>query len=530
MRKPLKYLAFITGGILLIPALLINLDAVNIFMGVDEATRALPAMEMIINGNYVTPTILGDFYYNKPPLFNWISAGLFSLFGYSEFILRLPTVLSFIGFGYSIYFFVSKEYGKYTGALTAFMFLTFGRLLFWETYLGYIDTTFSWVVYLSFMSIIYFYKREKMLQLFLVSWILIAIAFMLKGLPAIVFQGLTLAGFFIVERKFLKLFSWQSIVGGLSFIIICGTYYLVYSQYNSLENVFSTLWAQSSKRTVADVSWIRSVKHFWKFPQEVFYHFLPGTLLVIFLFGTRLFKCLKNDAFLRFNFWVFVINIPIYWASPDFYPKYIMALMPLILTVMVKSYLDDLGKDGIRSKIANWFFFGITALFTLAFPASNFFPQLNHPKMSILITLLLFAVAAFATWKSWVNKKQSLAWLTVILILGRIFFDIYVWPLRVNEFTKFEEEAKQVAKIVKDKGVQIYKKESWAYGTYLHITLETGKIVSNENNDPKPDSFYITGEYGEQDLTKRGTEFETLLEFTDPQDKKPIKLIKTKSK
>ena len=155
---------YATGGILLIIALLINLGRINIFMAVDEATRGLVALEMMISGNYVTPTIYGDFYYNKPPLFPWILVVFFKLFGMSEMVLRLPTVLSLIGFGFTIYYFVSREMGKQAGIITAFLFVTLGRLLFWESLLGYIDTTFSWVIYTMLMVVIYHFRRKQYLQ------------------------------------------------------------------------------------------------------------------------------------------------------------------------------------------------------------------------------------------------------------------------------------------------------------------------------------------------------------------------------
>ena len=38
----------------------------------DEAIRSLVALEMKLSGNLITPTLHGEYYYNKPPLYNWI--------------------------------------------------------------------------------------------------------------------------------------------------------------------------------------------------------------------------------------------------------------------------------------------------------------------------------------------------------------------------------------------------------------------------------------------------------------------------
>jgi len=179
---------YIIGVILLIPALLINLGKLNIFMAVDEATRALVALEMMISKNFIVPTINGEFYYHKPPLFPWILVVLYKLFGISEFVLRLPSALSLIGLGCTVFYFVSRALGKQTGIITAFLTVTAGRILFWESLLGYLDITFSWIVYTGIMFVIKFFRERKFLHLFIVSYFFMTLGFFMKGLPAIVFQ------------------------------------------------------------------------------------------------------------------------------------------------------------------------------------------------------------------------------------------------------------------------------------------------------------------------------------------------------
>ena len=57
---------------LFFPAYLINLNMVQMIR--DEAIRAIVAFEMIQSGDFITPTIGGEPYLMKPPLFNWILA------------------------------------------------------------------------------------------------------------------------------------------------------------------------------------------------------------------------------------------------------------------------------------------------------------------------------------------------------------------------------------------------------------------------------------------------------------------------
>jgi len=94
--------------IISIPAFFLNLGLLPLMT--DEPTRALVDLEMMLEGNYITPKIAGEYYYNKPPLFNWIQIAFIKVGGFNNFVLRLPTILSLIGFAATIYYFVQKEY------------------------------------------------------------------------------------------------------------------------------------------------------------------------------------------------------------------------------------------------------------------------------------------------------------------------------------------------------------------------------------------------------------------------------------
>ncbi len=56
-----------------------------------------PALNMIHHGHWLVPRAFGEIWVTKPPLLNWITAGLFGVFGFSEFAARLPAAASAIG-------------------------------------------------------------------------------------------------------------------------------------------------------------------------------------------------------------------------------------------------------------------------------------------------------------------------------------------------------------------------------------------------------------------------------------------------
>jgi 4-amino-4-deoxy-L-arabinose transferase-like glycosyltransferase len=226
---------------------LINLGLLPLFA--DEPTRANVAMEMIFSKNYAVPTVGGEYYYNKPPLYNWILAGFYLIGGsFSEFITRLPAVIPMFLFALTIY--ITVEYflkSKQVAALSGLFFLVNGRMLIYDSMLGHIDIFYSWLTYISFMGIFYFYQRKEWLYLFLFSYVITSLTFLAKGLPSIVFQGFTILALLIYTKHLKKLFSWQHIASGLICILIIAAYFFNYYRYNpNLEGYFSTIWDQSS--------------------------------------------------------------------------------------------------------------------------------------------------------------------------------------------------------------------------------------------------------------------------------------------
>jgi 4-amino-4-deoxy-L-arabinose transferase-like glycosyltransferase len=244
--------------LLLFPALLINLGLYP--FNLDEATRAIVAMEMKFSGDYIVPTINGELYYNKPPLFNWIQLLFVNSTGkMEEWVFRLPVVVSLLGFGLTIFFTLEKELGSRVSLLAALAVITSGRILFYDSFKGLIDITFSWVIYLNFWTIYNNFSKKRYFRLFALSWFLTALGFMLKGMPSLVFQGITLLVYYLSERSFRKLFSIQHLAGILIFITFVGGYLLLYNQGNSLSQYIGNLWNESIIRTPVDSSFLKTL-------------------------------------------------------------------------------------------------------------------------------------------------------------------------------------------------------------------------------------------------------------------------------
>jgi 4-amino-4-deoxy-L-arabinose transferase-like glycosyltransferase len=78
---------------LVLGLLVFRLGAVPL-VGPDEPRYTRVAVEMHRAGEWVRPTLQGEPWLEKPPLFYWLAGGAFSILGETEAAARLPSVLA----------------------------------------------------------------------------------------------------------------------------------------------------------------------------------------------------------------------------------------------------------------------------------------------------------------------------------------------------------------------------------------------------------------------------------------------------
>lgn len=483
---------YILALILLVPALLSNLGLLAFID--DEGIRSLVALEMELSGNWITPTLHGDFYYKKPPLFNWILGAWYQITGQiNEFHARVPTAAILLGYATSIFAVLRPKYGTKFAFLSAFMLITCGRVLFWESMLSLIDMTFSWVMFMVFMVIYHFMEKERYWLLFLLSYILAALGFMLKGLPAIVFQGLTLLMYFIYCRQFKKLFSLAHLLGGLVFVAIVGGYYAIYDQYNSLENVFATLFTESSKRTAANFSVGDTIGHLIAFPFELIYHFLPWTLLVLAFLKKDALALIRKDRFITFCLLAFGANIWIYWISPEVYPRYFLMLMPLVFISSL--YLFDFHKkeNTLVYRLIDRLLLVICILLSLASWAPLFVDAIQFIPHLVPKTLLGVVLLSGATIGYFYKKEQRFIYLVLFLLGFRILFNFFVLPHRnADDYGDVvRKQAQYLGKTYQDQELYVYKDLLMEPALSFYMTNAREDIIPIKYQDFPKDALYI---------------------------------------
>lgn len=538
-RSPKFLWIYVLIIILLMPALWINLGLMPLIE--DESIRALVAQEMLLTDNYVVPSLGGEYYYNKPPVYNWLIATSFILSqDYSEWAVRYPMLLSLLAYALSIFFIVRRYYGEHVAFLNALMLITCGRIFFYDSMLGLIDITYSWLTYLSFMLIYHYHQKERWAALFLLSYAIAALTFLMKGLTSIAFQAITLLALFVWQRDVKRLFSKWHFLGIGLFLLIVGAYYYSYHQYNSLETAFVKLFTESSDKTLGAKGLIDTITHISTFPLQLFYHFAPFTLMVVFFIPKRKaknledktfrpMKVIKADPLLHYVFIIFWTNVLIFWLSPIFYARYVLMLMPLMFMLLLELYRRYRQQLLLQTRLLEYCWLIMLVVLLVGAVAVIYHPKTQSigylwikaglPALALSVLLVFF----------FRYRHHRLLLLMVALIIFRIAFNFTILPARFQESrdVSCREDAYKLAEKTKNQKLYIYGMpgKSYKYINYQSMYYITAKrqklLLTDKSHDPE--AFYIAYDY-----QLKGKDYTTHFSLGIRHNRQVVKVVKFK--
>lgn len=162
-----------------------------------ESVYALTAKEMLEAGDWLSPRIYGDYWFDKPIMFYWELLIAYKIFGVNEFASRFfPALFAMLGL-FLTYLFGAKVYDKKVGFAAAVMLAT--SLEYW--YLSHAvitDMTLLVMFSLTLMSFFLGYRAGKP-QFYLIAFAASGVSVLTKG-PI---------GFFLPGLIILIFLAWQ---------------------------------------------------------------------------------------------------------------------------------------------------------------------------------------------------------------------------------------------------------------------------------------------------------------------------------
>lgn len=235
-----------------------------------ESNYALTAKEMVLSGDWISPQIYGNYWYDKPIFFYWLTAAGFKIFGFNEFAARFfPALFGMAGLGLLVYA-AKKLYGEKTAFWSGAVLLTSVEFFL----ISKSVITDSTLFFFFSMALVFFYlgysTQQKNYYYGMYTGMALAtltkgpIGFLLPGLIMVLFLGFTRGW---REIKNMKVFS-----GGLLFFLIAAPWYV--AMYNLHGSAFIDQFFGTHNFLRATVS---------EHPRDnVFYYYTLVLLLALF--------------------------------------------------------------------------------------------------------------------------------------------------------------------------------------------------------------------------------------------------------
>jgi 4-amino-4-deoxy-L-arabinose transferase-like glycosyltransferase len=434
--------------ILVVIGLLLNLGVRP--LAFEEPRRALVALEMELGDQWIVPTTNGAPYLNKPPAFNWVLLVFMRLFGSTEeWVVRLPTVVSFLLSAWLVYRIARSYVRRQTAFRAAALFLTFSHLLFKATLAAEIDVFYSLLVTVQAAAIYSFERRERLLPLYVISYLVAALGVLTKGVPSVAFQGVTLMVWLAHTKKLRTLVSWQHVAGLCAFALCAGGYFALYAQRADPVPFLARMFLESSDRTLAGEKhgWGALFVHAATFPLQLLWLFVPWSAFAPLLLSKDFRSIVRENPLLRFCVLFIAANVVPYWLSPGARDRYMYMFLPFG-AILVAAALERVRRDAWYPRLVEWALGACIVASTIAFvvvPFTRFAVFLSYPALWVVVCGGLLALLV-SYW-----RYPAARLMTVLLAIAslRIGYDILVPNIRRT--TSGESYYREVASVLNEK-------------------------------------------------------------------------------
>lgn len=188
-----------------------------------EGNYVQTAKEMLASGDYFSPRIYGNYWYDKPIFFYWELMAAFKIFGVNEFAARFfPALMATFGV-IATFLFGKKLYDEKVGFIAAVVLAT--SLEYW--YLAHAVITDMTLFVTVSLTLVFFFLgyRENRPLFFYIAYSFSAIAVLTKGPIGLALPGLIILLFLISEKNLGYLKKLCIPTGMILFLIIISAWY-----------------------------------------------------------------------------------------------------------------------------------------------------------------------------------------------------------------------------------------------------------------------------------------------------------------
>ncbi len=314
----------------------------------NEGRRMAVILEMVTGGRWLVPTLNGEPYLAKPPLYYWLAAALSRVFASTaEGVLRLPSSLSAFALAWILFGVLRRSLGTAAALAAVGVLLTSHRFTLFARR-AEIEMLLTFLCFVSLLLWWLYLKRPKR-RLILGAYAFLGLAFLTKGPVSLLFTAwpVLLYGFLSRDPAILK--SIRSVAGWMLFAVIALPWYLYIAQnVPGLEAVAEEdLWGKIAGSPDSSL----------KYPLELIGSLAPwSTLAPALVFMNR--ESLRSGVGWtadRRLFWFCALAVPVVTLSffAEKQAKYLLPALPsgaVCLGILIDSALEGHAVSGRKGR------------------------------------------------------------------------------------------------------------------------------------------------------------------------------------
>ncbi|QIA09667.1 ArnT family glycosyltransferase [Draconibacterium halophilum] len=505
---------------LVIPILLIIGSALPVPLVVNAAKYAEVGREMLMNNDWINLTIGGEAYDQKPPMLFWIAAVTFKLFGLSIPAYKLAVLLfSFIGI-YSTYRLGKLFYGKETGLLAAF---------FWISSLGFqhfnndihTDTLLADFVVFSVWQFSAYLKNHKW-QHFLLGAVGVGLSMLAKGPVGVVIPAAAIGGSMLVHRQWKEIFNYRWLIA----LVIVGIMILpaiagLLNQFG-LEGIKFYFWTNNVGRVTG--SYQGSSTDYTFYLHTSLYVLLPWTIFMVYGFIQEVKSLIglrksKNTDFEVVNILAVVVFVGILSVAKQQNPHYLLSAVPFIYIISAKwtvRLFASEKKSKTRNTIAiiNKVIAVVGPLALLIMPIVVF-PETRWWFWAIYL-FLYTGVVMMVFKKNDLPKQVVMLTFTVTMMLFMV--NVNMLPNMLKYHTSKDAAELFNAKASEGSTLSIYTSGARLWNLFLYSKSPGTYLIEKEDLEdflPRTGAWIYTTESGYEDMLEMGLNMTVVKKFTE---------------
>lgn len=350
---------------------------------------------MLLTGDWLSPRIYGTVWFDKPPLFYWLTAASYTLFGVTEWASRLPSVVLGTVLPLYLYFSLIRITGRKAAFASALILLT-SPLYFYLAKAAVTDMTLTFALTAAMVT---FWKKQ-----YLPFYIFCGLAMLAKGPVGYAFPAFIILAHCAVTGKWRVLKDMHLFTWGAALALAVGLPWFI-AMYNLHGDAFlqGFIGYNNIIRFVAPEHPGRNSWYF--FIPVLLAGVLPWAGLLLETLASRKGLYQKDKPFyLYLHLWTWIIFLFFSFSRTQLV-SYILPCLPP-LSILMGCHLTRLFEEhALKARHA---VFLIASNILLAGGIALYYDKLARYVPDLFFIPLLFLAAAVLSALSLLRKKPSL--------------------------------------------------------------------------------------------------------------------------